>query len=78
MVLPIFHERLEISKLIGVFGDLFECVTLVAGPFEELTEFIRVDTVNIHLFTEGTAIEGGRVDVVVPHQVQAIDLFDGD
>jgi hypothetical protein len=62
-------ERLEISGPIGILSDFFECVSLLSSPLEELTGFVRVDATNVHLLSESTAIEGGGVDVAVPHQV---------
>jgi hypothetical protein len=53
-------------------------VALFAGPFEKVSKLVGIDIPNRHLFAEGAAIEGRGVDVVVPHQVQLIDVFDGD
>jgi hypothetical protein len=74
----IVHERLEIGKAVGILSNLVKRVSLLAGPFEERTEFVRVDTANVHFFVEGTTVEGGSVDVVVPRQIQVVDLFDRD
>ncbi|MDB2246147.1 hypothetical protein PM076_15185 [Halorubrum ezzemoulense] len=74
----LFDKRLEVIEAVGVLCDLIERVTLLAGPFKEVAEFIRVNTADFHFLAEGAAIEGRGVDVVVPHQVQVIDVFDGD
>nr|WP_174182934.1 hypothetical protein [Halococcoides cellulosivorans] len=78
MGLLVFDERLEISHPVGVFNNIVECIALLEGPFEEFTEFIGIDTANVHLFAEGLAIQGRGIDVIVPHQIQIIDVFDGN
>jgi hypothetical protein len=78
LALLLFDERLEVVESVGVLCDLVERVALLAGPFEEVAEFIGINTADFHFLAEGAAIEGGSVDVVVPHQVQIIDVLDGD
>nr|WP_267644145.1 hypothetical protein [Haloarchaeobius amylolyticus] len=76
--MAVFDECFQIGVPVGLVCDFFFRVTLLAGPFEEGAEVVGVNIADFHFLPESTAIEGGGVDVVVPHQVQVIDVFDGD
>jgi hypothetical protein len=59
-------------------GDLLKAIALRARLFEEGAEFDPVDIANLHFLTQGLAVEGRGVDMVVPREEQLVDVFDGD